>query len=245
MAILTQDGSLEKFIVDVCRERAKQAIDELMDSELEEWLLDGVEATEKDYRNGYYERTLKTASLGDITVRVPRERMGRLSTKLLERYQRRTANAEDLVCKLYKTGMTESEISEYLKSVYGTSLSPATVGRLAKGLLEGALGFNTRDLPDCPIVYLDGTYLPLRRIYSGLVKDSYHRECVMVALGVTKSGQRVVLGFSIAPNEGACSWKDFLIQLKDRGLKDPRVFVTDGLQGMPNAISDVFPKAVQ
>ena len=36
-------------------------------------------------------------------------------------------------------------------------------------------------------------------------------------------------------------WKILLRNLKDRGLKNPRLFVTDGLSGMPEACQELFP----
>ena len=65
----------------------------------------------------------------------------------------------------------------------------------------------------------------------------------MVALGITEEGEKVVLGFYFAPNEGAWSWDDVLADLKSRGLYSVSLFVTDGLQGMPEAIHRNYPKA--
>lgn len=64
-----------------------------------------------------------------------------------------------------------------------------------------------------------------------------------MALGIDSEGHRRVLGFEIVPSEGAKVWKDFIGGLKERGLGGVRLFVTDGLNGMPEAIAQSFPDA--
>jgi transposase-like protein len=64
-----------------------------------------------------------------------------------------------------------------------------------------------------------------------------------VAIGITRDGRRQVLDFRAVPREGAGNWSDFLESLKGRGIGDPKLFVTDGLQGMPEAIAGSFPNA--
>ena len=60
---------------------------------------------------------------------------------------------------------------------------------------------------------------------------------------IPKDGRKVILGFYFTPNEGAWAWDDVLRNLQSRGLYSPSLFVTDGLQGMPEAIHRVFPMA--
>ena len=47
----------------------------------------------------------------------------------------------------------------------------------------------------------------------------------------------------IAEHEGAKFWAQVLTELNNRGLKDVFVFCIDGLQGFPEAIEGVYPKA--
>ena len=97
-------------------------------------------------------------------------------------------------------------------------------------------------LEDCPIVYLDGTWLKLKRIYAD-GSASVENECVLVALGIKSDGRKAVLGFRVLSSEGSGVWKDFLEDLRRRGCRNPAIFVTDGLNEMDDAIARVFPKA--
>lgn len=66
----------------------------------------------------------------------------------------------------------------------------------------------------------------------------------MVALGITKQGRKEVLGFWILANESSSGWEGWLKSLRERVVGSPKFFVTDGPQGMLEAISRVFPGAL-
>lgn len=229
-------GEMNSFIC----EKAQTLLDGLMKNEIIDYFADASNATEGNFRNGYYSRTLNTV-YGPLTLRVPRDRIGQFKTEFFVPHKRTTDNICEMIQRLYVRGMTEREIVDEINDDFGTSLSRETVRTTVNKVLKEALDFNKRVIPNCPIVFLDGTYVPIKRRYEGTAK--VEKECVMVALGITEEGEKVVLGFYFAPNEGAWSWDDVLADLKSRGLYSVSLFVTDGLQGMPEAIHRNYPKA--
>ena len=229
-------GEMNSFIC----EKAQTLLDGLMKNEIIDFFADASNATDGNFRNGYYSRTLNTV-YGPLTLRVPRDRIGQFKTKFFVSYKRTTDNICEMIQRLYVRGMTEREIVDEINDDFGTSLSRETVRTTVNKVLKEALDFNKRVIPNCPIVFLDGTYVPIKRRYEGTSK--VEKECVMVALGITEEGEKVVLGFYFTPNEGAWSWDDVLADLKSRGLYSASLFVTDGLQGMPEAIHRNYPKA--
>ena len=229
-------GEMNSFIC----EKAQTLLDGLMKNEIIDYFADASNATEGNFRNGYYSRTLNTV-YGPLTLRAPRDRIGQFKTEFFVPYKRTTDNICEMIQRLYVRGMTEREIVDEINDDFGTSLSRETVRTTVNKVLKDALDFNRRIIPNCPIVFLDGTYVPIERRYEGTAK--VEKECVMVALGITEEGEKVVLGLYFAPNEGAWSWDDVLADLKSRGLYSVSLFVTDGLQGMPEAIHRNYPKA--
>ena len=221
-------------------EKAQTLLDGLMKNEIIDYFADASNATEGNFRNGYYSRTLNTV-YGPLTLRAPRDWIGQFKTEFFVPYKRTTDNICEMIQRLYVRGMTEREIVDEINDDFGTSLSRETVRTTVNKVLKDALDFNRRIIPNCPIVFLDGTYVPIKRRYEGTAK--VEKECVMVALGITEEGEKVVLGLYFAPNEGAWSWDDVLADLKSRGLYSVSLFVTDGLQGMPEAIHRNYPKA--
>jgi hypothetical protein len=106
-------------------------------------------------------------------------------------------------------------------------------------VLQAVEAFRGRPLPEeMAFVYPDGLYLKLLREGEGVV-----REVVYVALGVTPSGERRVLGYWLLPAESALGWEGVLGELWQRGLRRVLLFITDGLPGLPEAIRRVYPQA--
>lgn len=66
-------------------------------------------------------------------------------------------------------------------------------------------------------------------------------KAVCIALGVTRDGEREVLGLWIADNEGARFWLWVMNELRNRGVQDILIAVVDGLKGFPEAITVAFP----
>ena len=65
-------------------------------------------------------------------------------------------------------------------------------------------------------------------------------KAVCIALGVTRDGEREVLGFWIADNESARFWLSVMNELKSRGVQDILIAVVDGRKGFPEAITAAF-----
>jgi len=78
----------------------------------------------------------------------------------------------------------------------------------------------------------------IRDADSRMVKN----KAVYIALGVTREGEREVLGLWIADSEGAKFWLSVMNELRNRGVQDILIAVVDGLKGLAEAITTVYPK---
>jgi len=65
-----------------------------------------------------------------------------------------------------------------------------------------------------------------------------------LVIGVDVDGRKHALGCWIAEAEGAKFWHSILTQLRNRGLRDILIACCDGLTGLPEAITSVFPDTV-
>ena len=230
-------SSINEFV----KEKLQETINQLMQGEIEDFLTEALRNETLDIRNGYYKRHLKTR-YGSIEVSVPRDRLNLFETKIIQPYKQTTKDLEYVVQTLYLRGMTHREIVSYLDETMGVNLSKESSARMVRKILSTALEFKERKLPKCVAILMDGTYVPLKRRYASYSTEVTN-ECVMVIMGITNKGNKEILDFVTVPNEGSHSWKDFLKALKERGIGDPKIFITDGLQGMPEAISEVFPNS--
>jgi putative transposase len=189
-------------------------------------------------RNGYYPRRLET-TFGQVDLKVPRDREGQYYPAFLKPYARRLVDVGEVAVALYAAGVSQRKAAEVMGLLLGHRYSHETISAMTEEVLQGVEAFRRRPLPEeMAFVYLDGLYLKLLREGEGVV-----REVVYVALGVTPSGERQVLGYWLLPAESALGWEGVLGELWQRGLRRVLLFITDGLPGLPEAIRRVYPQA--
>jgi putative transposase len=189
-------------------------------------------------RNGYYPRKLET-TFGRVDLKVPRDREGQYYPAFLKPYARRLVDVGEVAVALYAAGVSQRKAAEVMSLLLGHRYSHETISALTEEVLQAVEAFRRRPLPEeMAFVYLDGLYLKLLREGEGVV-----REVVYVALGVTPSGERRVLGYWLLPAESALGWEGVLGELWQRGLRRVLLFITDGLPGLPEAIQRVYPQA--
>ena len=152
------------------------AMNDLLQAELSAFL--GYEPYEKvghnsgNSRNGTYSRKFET-KYGTVQLTIPRDRNGNFSPALLPAYGRRDDHLEEMVIKLYQTGVTTREISDIIERMYGHHYSPATISNISKATQENVAAFHERSLEaNYSVLFLDGTYLPLRDV-EPLVKNVF------------------------------------------------------------------------
>lgn len=103
---------------------------------------------------------------------------------MLEPYKRRLPDIDAEVSGLCRSGLTCPRISDFLAKKHGGYVSEKLVQAIAQATYGKLDEFNSRPVPECPIVYLDGTWKHLRREYGGGRGGSYEGEGPMVAIGV-------------------------------------------------------------
>lgn len=232
---------LAKSLYDKMSVSFQLMLEKVIQEEFLSFLENIAESGGNDSRNGYYSRKVRTF-LGDFMIQIPRARYESFQTKLLEKYGHDVGKINSRIVDLYIGGMTEREVVDAIASISGIGISKEKVGSIVRETIGQAMQFNQENLEDCPIVFLDATYIPLKRSDSD-GKKAVEKEGIMIALGVTKKGHRKVLGFSFGETESEARWKNFLKELKDRGMGNVSLFVTDGLRGLPNAIRGLYPSA--
>jgi putative transposase len=189
-------------------------------------------------RNGTRAKTV-LSEVGPVQREVPRDRDSTFQPKIVGKRQRRLGGVEDLVISLVAKGLTTGEVAAHLAEIYGTEVSRQTISTITDRVLEGMAAWQSRPLdPVYPVVFIDAIQVKLR---DGQVAN----RPIYVALAVTCEGERDILGLWAGDGgEGAKYWLHVLTELKNRGVGDVCIVVCDGLQGLPDAISTVWPAAV-
>lgn len=232
--LVTEDTQpLRELLQKVMQETLEAEMDKLLGAERYERT-----GTRTGYRSGYYERTLITR-VGPIELRVPQDRDGRFSTEIFERYQRSEKALVSALAEMYVQGVSTRKVTEITEALCGQSFSASTISRINKTLDAELAAFANRPLEEeYPYLILDARYEKVRE--DGVVRP----QAVLVALGVNGDGRRCVLAVEIANRESTTSWRDLLLQLKERGLRGVEFVVSDDHEGLKQAIAQTLPEAV-
>lgn len=222
------------------RHLIRQVMQEVLEAEMTEAL--GAEPGERTearlgYRAGYYPRTLITR-VGKLELRVPRDREGRFSTELFERYARSEKALVSALAEMYVQGVSTRKVKRVTEELCATSFSASTISRINAGLDETLSEFARRPLDEpYPFLILDARYEKVRE--GGVVRS----QAVLIAIAINHDGFRQVLAVELANRESQTSWRDFLIRLRERGLSGVEVVVSDDHAGLRRALREILPEA--
>ena len=224
----------------------KDVLQEVMECELSEEL--GYEKSErlsevdcnnksKNYRNGYSKKTVKT-QLGEIDVRVPRDRNGEYEPKIIGKYNCNADGMEEKILSLYACGMSQRDIAEQIKNLYDVEISPELVSKISEKIMPEVTAWQNRPLESVyPFVFMDAIHYKVKQDHQYVTKAAY------VVLGINLDGQKDILGIWIGEHESSKFWLNVLNDVKTRGVKDVFLFCVDGLIGFREAIQAVYPNS--
>ena len=191
--------------------------------------------TRSGSRNGTRERQLNTR-IGTITLAVPRHREKPFHTLVFENYSRSEAALVTTMAEMVVNGVSTRKVATVMETLCGKNFSKSTVSEACKNLDKAVKEFKYRPLEGCyKFMYVDATYFKVRN------EHRIGSKAMMVALAITDTGKREIVGFDIYDNESKETWKLFLESLKDRGITDPKLITSDAHDGILYAISKVFP----
>lgn len=223
---------------DALKDLFKDALQEMLNAELTEHL--GYEKNEytednENYRNGYSQKTVHSSE-GDIKLNIPRDRQGTFDPIIVEKGQKDISNIEQKIIRMYARGMSNQNIYEEMQELYGIKVTPDMVTAITDKIIPEIREWQKRQLEEqYAIVFVDATYFNVKQ--DGIVV----KKAVYIGLGVTMTGEKEILGFYIGDSESAKYWTSILNELKNRGVKDILIMCADGLKGLKEAISTVYP----
>jgi transposase-like protein len=219
----------------------REVLQEVLEQEMTEAV--GAEKGERNagrvgYRSGYYGRSLITR-VGKLELRVPQDRQGHFSTQIFERYQRSEKALVSALAEMYVQGVSTRKVKAITEELCGHSFSASSISEVNKTLDLSLERFAKRPLEESyPYMVLDARYEKVRD--DGVIRS----QAVQIAIGINAEGRRQILAVELANRESATSWKDFLVELKRRGLRGVEFVVSDDHPGLKRAIAEVLPEAV-
>jgi putative transposase len=248
-----QPDAIDDPLTELAREGARRMLAQALIAEADAFVgqwkdLKLPDGRDRVVRHGHGpQRTIQTG-VGPVEVRRAKVRDRgeagaaekiRFSSSILPKWARRTKSLDALLPVLYLRGVSTGDFQEALAALLGKdapNLSPAVIARLTAEWQADYDAWRRRDLSARRYVYVwaDGVYLQAR------MEDA--AECMLVLIGATPEGKKELVGFQTGVRESAQSWRELLIDIKQRGLEiAPDLAVGDGALGFWKAIEQVFP----
>jgi putative transposase len=223
------------------RQVTKTVLEAALNAELDEHLGYGKgDAAGKfgtNERNGSSAKTVRT-DVGEVRINVPRDREGSFTPALVPKYARRVEGFDEMVISLCAKGLTTGEIQAHLEDIYDARVSREMISKITDKVIGEMNAWQTRPLDRVyPVVLIDAIHVKIRE---GVVAN----RPIYVAVGINLAGERDVLGMWVGTGgEGAKGWLGHLSDLKNRGVQDVLIVACDGLKGLPEAITTLWPAA--
>jgi len=239
-----QPESLLEMVRNDVKETVGRYLSELMETELTGFLgrdryvrIEG----EHNHRNGSCGRKFTLKGIGEVGLRVPRDRKGEFATQVLPRSRQYEDALRRDICAMFLGGVSTRTLAMMSQRLIGRKISPMEVSKATQELTGAVEAWRERDLSSEPIKYLyvDGTLFSMR------IDGSVEKVPVLVVIGVTEEGHRTILAVQSGDKESASSWRELFKDIKRRGLDPSRVVlgVMDGLPGLERVFAEEFTNA--
>ena len=200
------------------KKRFAGTIEQMLEAEMDEHL--GYEKNSVagnnsgNSRNGYGKKTI-ISDYGECEIAVPRDRNGDFEPKVIEKRQTRTNEIKQKIMQMYAKGMSQRDIEDTLKQIYGTEISQGLVSRITDKILPEVNEWQNRPLEAVyPVVFFDGI------VFNSRKDNKIVTKCVYSVLGINMEGHKEILGTWISENESASFYASICSDLQSRGVKD-------------------------
>lgn len=241
---LLKDDFLKQFksgeeLNDFLKQLQKRGIEKMLEGELDSHL--GYDKNQKsdstNARNGYSEKTVRT-SMGESNIQVPRDRDASFNPMIVPKRGNMVDGLENIIVSFYAKGMSNSDIEEQIRELYGFDVSTSTISRITDAVTNDIVAWQNRPLESVYlIVWMDGIVFKVRENSKVINKTVY------IAVGLKRDGKKEVLGLWLGKNESAAFWMNVLTDIRARGVEDILITATDNLNGFTDTIRNVFPES--
>lgn len=189
-------------------------------------------------RNGYTDKTVKS-SMGEIEIRTPRDRDGSFEPRIIPKRRKDVSGIEDKVLTMYARGMSQRDIADTIKEIYGFEISHETISVITDRVIDTAREWQNRPLKKFyAFVFVDCLYVNIRK------ESQTKSSAVYVILGYDIDGVKDVLGIWIGDSEGKHYWMQIFDEIKGRGVEDVLFICMDGVSGLEDGAKSIFKEVI-
>ena len=234
--------SLKQHVV----EKLRTWVNGLLEAERDEFLGRGrhqpLDAGHDNYRNGYRPRKINFFGLGDLALRVPRDRQGQFESAWRSERKGQDAEQEAFLAEVFLAGLSTRDLARITEKHLGQKYDSKQVSRIVGRATTELEAWRQRSLEGAryKFLYMDGASFRVR------INGHVSRQSYCAVLGVTEEDERFeVLALEMGDRGRVGLWESAFGSLADRGLDREAVElgIMDGLPGLESAFRRFFPRA--
>jgi len=166
---------------------------------------------------------------------VPKLRNGGYVPFFVTEKKRSEAALMSVIHEAYINGVSTRKIERLAKSLGIDSISRSQVSHITKELNDQVKAFRERPLQETyPVLWVDSLYEKIR------VGHRVQNMAVAVVVGLDEQGRRDILAVEPMYEESEATYQALFEKLKDRGVKDVWLVVSDAHKGLAKAIQSSF-----
>ncbi len=243
VSLLMQDCKSTGDIQSKLKRLFAGTIEQMLEAEMDEHL--GYEKNDVsgnnsgNSRNGYNHKTI-ISDYGESEISIPRDRKGEFEPKVIKKRKTRTDEIEQKILAMYQKGMSQRDIEDNLREIYGAEVPQSLISKITDKILPEVNEWQNRPLESIyPVIFFDGIVFKSRK------DNQIINKCEYSVLGIDMEGRKEILGTWISEKESASFYASICADLKKRGVTDIFIACHDNLKGLGDAINAVFPKTKQ
>lgn len=173
--------------------------------------------------------------MGTLYLVIPKLRKGGYIPFFVTEKKRSEQALIEVIQEAWKNGVSTRKIDRVAKTLGIENISASQVSEINKGLDSMVKEFRTRRLEaEYPVIWADALYEKIRD--DGHVRNM----AVMVVKGINLQGIPQILAVEPMQNESEATYRELFSTLKERGLKNVWLCVSDAHAGLQAAIRKEF-----
>lgn len=188
------------------------------------------------YRNGHRTRRFDTP-YGTLMLKIPKVSKGSFIPSFLHRYQRYDVTLKKSIAEFYVNGVSTGKMNNVVQAMGIKSISRGQVSKLIADLDSRANEIRTRPLKDSDgqVLFIDAVFEKVK------IEGKSTLTAIISVIGLGKHGKRQLLALEAFDSESKDNYKALLKSLRRRGLRHPKLIVSDGAAGLLTALPEVYP----
>jgi len=227
-------------------EKMKTWINSLLEGERDEFLGRGrhvsLDESHDNYRNGYRPRRINFFGLGEVELKVPRDRKGEFASQWLPERKGQDPELEAFLAEAFLAGLSTRDLARISEKHLGHKYDSKQISRIVSRATSELEAWRQRSLQGqrYKFLYVDGANFLVR------INGHVSRQSFCAVLGVSEENERFeVLALEMGDRERADLWASLFTDLAERGLNLEAVElgIMDGLPGLEAIFRRFFPRA--